>query len=408
MRVLVVGTNRMCHDRLRDLGHEMVLFMPKGRARPQDALGPYQHVVILEHQATTHLWVEMARVLHDCLGFEAVVAYNEHTYHIVHAVSEALRIPTVVDADLLGRVRNKYAMRAILGKHGVPSCRYELASGREAVLAAIRMIGLPCIVKPVDGEASAGVAKIGAAADIDAALQWVGDEQIGDGVLVEEFLTGEEFSVEGISIGASHHIVAITKKFKDGQTFVERGHLVPAPLGAAARESIMRYVERVLDVLDFHDCPSHTEIILTADGPRIIETHNRIGGDRIIDLVQLATGVDMHDLIARQSVGEDVSSLLPREIGSRQSAVTWFADPAGPATNTLVEVKNVERVRDLPYVQRVDLFKEPGSAQTAVRQSSDRSGQVVVVGDTPEEAVDRARQAIRMLEFVYAWTPADS
>jgi biotin carboxylase len=398
----------MCHDRLKDLGHELALFMPRERARPQDALGPYQQVVILDHQAPAQLWVEMARVLHDRLAFEAVVAYNEHTYHIVRAVSEALGIPTVVDADLLGRVRNKYAMRELLDKHGVPSCRYELASGREAVLAAITAIGLPCIVKPVDGEASVGVAKIGAAADIDAALRRVGDEQIGDGVLVEEFLTGEEFSVEGISIGASHHIVAITKKFKDGQTFVERGHLVPAPLDAATRDSIMRYVARVLDVLEFHDCPSHTEIILTADGPRIIETHNRIGGDRIIDLVQLATGVDIHDLVARQSVGEDVSSLLPRPIESRQSAATWFADPVGPATNTLIEVRNVEHVRDLPYVQRVDLLKEPGSPQTAVRQSSDRSAQVVVVGATPEDALDRARHAIGMLEFVYAWTPADS
>src|SRR5215831_4593261 len=257
MRVLVVGTNRMCHDRLRDLGHEMVLFMPRGRARRGDSAGPYRHVVMIEDQAGTELWVDVARVLHHSVRFEAVVAYNEHTYPIVRAISDALHIPTAVDTDLYSRVLDKYAMREILEKHDVPSCRYELARGREAVLAAVRNIGAPCIVKPVDGEASAGVAKIGSPADIGAALERVGDERINRGVLVEEFLIGEEFSVEGISAGGRHHIVAITKKFKDDQTFVERGHLVPAPVDATARESIVSYVERVLDVLNFHDCPSH-------------------------------------------------------------------------------------------------------------------------------------------------------
>lgn len=405
MRVLVVGTNRLCHDRVRENGHEMVLFVPRGKARREDPAGPYRHVVILEDQAGIELWVDVARAFHRWMRFEAVVAYNEHTYQIVRAISDELNIPTVVDADLFGRVLDKSTMREILEKHQIPSCRYELARGREAVLTAVRNIDMPCIVKPVDGEASVGVAKIESPADIDAALQRVGDEHIDRGVLVEEFLIGDEFSVEGISTGALHHIVAITKKFKDDRTFVERGHLVPAPVDVAARESIVSYVKRVLDALNFHDCPSHTEIVLTARGPRIIETHNRIGGDCIMDLVRLATGVDMYNLVARQSLGEDVTTMLPDEIVHHQSAVIWYADPGGPSTNTLVEVRKVERVRELPYVRKVELLKEPGSPQTAVHQSSDRSGLVVVVGDTSEEAVRRAQEAIGMLKFIYTWNP---
>jgi biotin carboxylase len=407
MRVLVVGTNRLCHDRLRENGHEMVLFVPRGKARREDPAGPYRHVVIIEDQASIELWVDVARAFHGWMRFEAMVAYNEHTYPIVRAISDALNIPTVVDASLYSRVLDKSTMREILEKHQIPSCRYELARGRDAVLTAIRNIGMPCIVKPVRGEASVGVAKIESPAGIDAALQWVGGEHIDRGVLVEEFLIGEEFSVEGISTGALHHIVAITKKFKDDRTFVERGHLVPAPVDMPVRESIENYVKRLLDALDFHDCPSHTEIVLTARGPRIIETHNRIGGDRIMDLVQLATGVDMYDLVARQSLGEDVTTILPAEIVHHQSAVIWYADPGGPPTNTLVEVMNVERVRELPYVRRVEVLKEPGSPQTAVHQSSDRSALVVVAGETPEEAVRKAQEAIGMLTFIYAWNAGD-
>lgn len=405
MQVLVVGTNRMCHDRLREHGHEMVLLMPRSRVRPGDTAGPYRHVAVIEDHAGTALWVEIAQAFHRTLRFGAVAAYNEHTYHLVGAISDALGIPAVVDTRLFDRVLDKHRMREILAKHDIPGCRFELARGRAAARAAIEELGFPCIVKPVDGEASAGVAKIGSPADVDEALRRVGDENIGRGVLVEQFLAGEEFSVEALSVGTVHHVVAVTKKFIGGRTLVERGHVVPAPVQDVARESILRYVKQVLDALGFHDCPSHTEIVLTADGPRIIETHNRIGGDSIMDLVHLATGVDMYDLVARQSVGEDVTAALPDHIECRQSAAVWFADPAGPPTNTLAEVQGAERVRELPYVRRVHLLKEPGSSQTEIRQSSDRSGLVIAVGDSPREAVERARGAVRMLRFCYTWTP---
>ncbi|MFD5543270.1 ATP-grasp domain-containing protein [Streptomyces sp. NPDC127079] len=405
MRVLVVGTNRMCHDRLHAQGHELVLLVPRGRASPQDPAGPYRHVVVLDDEADLGLWTGVAQVLHDAAPFDAVAAFNEHTYRIVRAVSDRLGVPTVVDVELFERVLDKSRTREILDKHGVPGCRHRLARGRDSLSAAIRAVGLPCIVKPVDGEASAGVARIDSPADVDAALLRLGEEQVDRGVVVEEFLVGAEFSVEAVSVGTRHHVLAITRKFRDDRTFVERGHLVPAPLDAADREAVTRYVERVLDVLGFHDCPSHTEIVLTDRGPRIIETHNRIGGDAIMDLVELATGVDVHDLVARQSVGEDVSALLPQPVTAHRAAAVWYADPSGPPTNTLVEVQEVERVRRLPSVHRVDLLKQPGSPQTAVLQSGDRSARVLTAADTPAAALHNAQEAVRTLRFVYSWSP---
>jgi biotin carboxylase len=409
MRVLVVGSARACHRRLAAHGHEMALLIPRRQAEPGDLTGPYRYVVVLEDDAGVELWVDFARALHRGAPFDVVVAFNEPTYPVAHAISDALNIPTMVDVKLFGRVVDKSRTRAILLEHDVPTCRYEVVRGRAAIHEAVRRVGFPCIVKPVDGEASAGVAKVGSEADVAFALQRLGDDQIDRGVLVEEFLVGEEFSVEGISAGSQHHIVAVTRKFTDELTFVERGHLVPAPLDHATHESIVDYVRRVLDVVGFHDCPSHTEVVLTDAGPRLVETHNRIAGDSILDLVQLATGIDMYDLVARQSLGENVSALLPDQPAHHQYAAVWFADPSGPSTNTLREVRGVEQVAGLPYVRKVKVLKEPGSPQGPVAQSADRSALVVLVGETAQEALDRARAAIRMLEFVYTWTlPEDS
>jgi biotin carboxylase len=381
MRVLVVGSARACHVRLAAQGHDLALLIPRSLAEPGDLSGRYRSVVVLEDDAEIERWVDVARSLHRGAPFDAVAAFNDHAYPLAHAISDALQVPTTVDIKLFERVLDKSRTRVILAEHDIPSCRYEVARGRAATHDAARRVGYPCIVKPVDGEASMGVAKVGSEAEVAAALRRVGDDQIERGVLVEEFLVGVEFSVETISTGTRHHILAVTQKF-----------------------IVVGYVRRVLDVLGFHDCPSHTEIMLTETGPRLVETHNRMGGDSIMNLVQLATGIDMCDLVARQSIGEDVSALLPEQPAHHQYAAVWFADPSGPPTNTLREVRGVEQVAALPYVRKAKILKEPGSPQVAVAQSADRSALVVVVGETAEEALDRDRTATRMLEFVYTWT----
>ncbi|MGW4050302.1 ATP-grasp domain-containing protein [Streptomyces sp. NPDC004779] len=408
MRVLVIGTNRVCHERLRDQGHELVLFVPRGRALREDAIGPYRHVVILDDDTDTETWAGIAETLHRRAPFDAVAAYNEHTYPVVRAVSERLSLPTTVDVDLFHRVVDKARMREILDEHALPSCGHAFARGRRDVLKAIEAIGLPCIVKPVDTEASVGVSRIDAEGDVETALRRVGTHHIERGVVVEEFLDGTEYSVEALSHDGRHRVVAVTRKFTDPETFVSRGHVVPAPLAPEEQAEVTAYVTRVLDAFGFHDCPSHTEVMLTARGPRIIEMHNRIGGDAIMDLVRLSTGVDMYDLIARQSIGEDVGALLPARIVHERSAAAWYAAPSGPPTHTLLEVRGVDEARALPGVHAVTLLRKPGSPQPTVRQNFDRSGRVLATGATPREALDRARGATALLRFVYGWTAADA
>jgi biotin carboxylase len=408
VRVLIVGTNRACHLKLFSQGHEAVLLMPRSKATPADLAAPYQHVAFIDDGAAVTQWVELAVAFHRAATFDAVVAYNESTYHVANAVSALLGVPCIIDVELFQRVLDKSLTRRILDEHGIPSCKYVCAAGREAVISAIRHIGMPCIVKPVDGEASRGISKVGDAGGIEIALERLGSEQIERGVMVEEFLVGDEYSVEAISTGSDHHVVAVTKKFKDEQTFVERGHVVPAPIAPEVREAVEKYVMQVLSALEFHDCPSHTELMLTADGPRLIETHNRIGGDRIMDLVHHATGIDMYDLVARQSVGEDVSYALPQSVGKVQYAAIWYADPSLPASHRLVEVRGFDRVRALPYMKTLELLKQPGSRGAIVSHSFDRSCLAIAVGDTDQQAVDRAKGAIHALEFLYAWAPADA
>jgi biotin carboxylase len=406
MRVLIAGTNRACHQRLLAAGHELVLFIPRDKLAPADTTERYQHVVVLDHSASLGLCVELAAALHREQPFGAVAAFNEGTYEMVHAISAALQVPCVIDPALFERVRDKSTTRAVLATAGIPNCRYAQARGRADIERAIELVGLPCIVKPVDAEGSLSVLRIDAEDAVDAALDQLSPDRLAGRMLVEELLIGEELSVEGLSVGTRHHVVAITKKFVNERNFVESGHLVPAPVSAADQNAIVSYVISVLDALGFHDCPSHTEIMLTAEGPRLIETHNRIGGDRIMDLVEHAHGVDMYDLVARQAIGEPVDRLLPESAEATQSAAVWFADPVVGPELTLTAVLGLERAREMTGVTCVDLVKPLGSRQGAERASSERTALAVAVGPTPQQAVASAWTAAGALSFEYLWDPS--
>jgi biotin carboxylase len=408
MRLLVIGISRKCHHRLKARGHEIVLIMPRSKMSPVDLSGPYEHIVVINDAATDDEWINIARAFHDTRGFDAIVPLYDQVQRAAHIIATALNVYCTADIDLLHVTMNKHAMREKLKLHGIASCRYQFATSRQAVIDAITYVGLPCIVKPVAGEASLGVSKITSRDEIEAAIEWVGESNISSGVIVEEFLIGDEYSVEAISSRGKHHILAITKKFKNHQTFVELGHVIPAPLTCEDRTQIETYICGVLTSLGFNDSPSHTEIILTADGARIVETHTRIAGDRIPDLVRYASGIDLHDLVAVQGLGVDISSMLPETISHSQSAAIWFASPEMPSNASLESVRRFEEIKNLPFIKEVALERQIGSSGTSVRNSFDRSAFAIAVGSNAQEAITRAQEAIHGMDFMYKWNPQAS
>lgn len=402
MRILIIGHVRLAHEKLQRHGHQTILFMPQDRITPKDTTSGHEAVIVLAKDAPDIVSVDIAAALHKTTPIDAIACYSDLYQGLAYQMAQRLGAFTLVDDGLLERTANKFRMRQALDACDIPHCRYQLARGEDEVRRAVQTLGFPCILKPVGGQGSTGVAKVEAEADLDQALAWVGKKDIAAGVIVEEFLVGDEFSVEAISVAGHHHVFAVTKKYKDPKTFVELGHLVPAPIDSGTHEVIVSYVRQVLGALGFRDCPSHTELILTAKGPRIVETHTRLGGDKIVDLVLHATGIDLYDLIAKQSARMPVADDIPATIHYTCSAAIWFADP-GHDDLYLESITGVEEARAMENVKLVEALLQPGSRSTPVRSSDDRAAMAIAVGASAQEALATSRNAIRSLKFLYRW-----
>lgn len=393
--MLLIGGARGVHPKAKRLGLRLSLMMRMPRLLAQQRLDTYDRIVGMPADASVEQWVSMARAIHAADPVDAIGGFNEVSQAQAAEIALALGLPSYTP-QIIRCTQQKDLMRQVLREAGLDSTPARQVAGAEEIAAFGAAHGYPVVLKPVDARGSLGVSIIRSAEDIPAALSWFGTWSAKHPMLVEQFLAGQEYSVEAFSEQGRHQVIAITQKFKDPATSVEIGHCLPAPIDADTRAAVEQFVAGVLSALGIADGPSHTEVIVTADGPRIVETHVRLGGDSIPDLIELLSGVDLEELWIRQTLGERVLERVPRRLDG--FAAIWFVSPR--AVGTLERVEGREAALALEGVKKVAFQQEPGDTVQGAYDSFSRGGYAIAVGESADAAVARARAAAEQLRFI--------
>ena len=402
--VLVVGSGRDLPGRVRDAlpGTQTSVICRLEFVAKLRCLTEHSRVIAVRHDAPDEEWIALAAAAHAQHPFTRIATFGERDQDRCAAIGEALGLSTH-SRRTVRSVHDKNAMRAALRESGVDATASAVVADVEALRAFAFEHGFPCVVKPVCGAGSAGVAVVREESALAAAFARAGGDFDGlttSGVLVERFHEGPQFSVEAFSECGEHQVVAVTRKFSDPANFVELGHVAPAALSTAQEESIHTYVTRVLDAVGVEFGATHTEVVLTPAGPRVIETHVRMGGDEIPSLAFDATGVDLAECVVRQTVGEKVlpgiRAVLAEERPARCSAI-WFA--AVPVAGVVTDVSGFDDARTVEGVTDVQPLVRPGDAVTGLESSDSRVAYARAVGNTADRALDSAREAVARLGF---------
>jgi biotin carboxylase len=405
MHLLIVSGGRDLPDRARAARPGLrttVICRPDvvPRLRSREKI---ERLIVLREDAPVDEWVAAARFVHASDPIDRLTNFTEKDTEKTAAIALALGLewhaPETVRA-----VADKRVMRRTLAEAGVGEVLAETVHDAEGVLKVAEKIGYPLICKPVRGVASKGVSRIDGPGDIARALAW-GVEGAADldaaDLLVEPFLTGEEYSVESVSEDGAHLVLGITRKISEPDHFVEVGHVVPAPLAAAEHERIAATVRDMLGALGVRRGVTHTEVMLAADAVHVIETHLRPAGDEIPELWARISGVDLIEVVARQAVGlavlAEVRAALAADREGPRAAAIWYACP--DAVGEVVEIAGEDEARALEGVVEVEILREPGKRLKGVTGSFARAAHVCAVGGTQEEALRRAQDGVRRLSF---------
>ena len=359
----------------------------------------YDRVISLPKKAPKSEWITLAKAIHEIEKIDMIGNYGFYFQEIAVSISEELGIPTTNPRLPVECAEDKFKMRETLRAKGLDTVQSARIQTESELTKFAENNHFPIIIKPVDGAASRGIYKITNQEELVLSFKRFRDEYPDAEILVEQFIQGPEFSVETFSENGEHRIISITEKFKEPVSFVELGHLVPARIPpTSSEEEIHKVILDFLNGIELQNGPSHTEFILSPQGPKIIETQLRLGGDMIPRLLQLSTGIDFWDMTARQALGQKVFDLFNAKPERKQHASILYFLPTKPST--LSGFSDISDLYSTPGIDRIDLLKSPGYQFDGILESSKRPVSVIGTGNTAEEAIETVYTTLSKIDIL--------
>lgn len=288
-------------------------------------------------------------------------------------VNQKLGKRTQISPENANKATDKSLMRECLRENNVPIPHFEIVNNYNDFSNYCLSKKFPLIIKPALNSGSRGVFLLKSEKDIDNAFSHAMNNSPTGVILIEEYISGREVSVEIFSQNGKARVLAITDKETTGcPFFVETGHKIPTNLDKDISCKIKEVAIKANQAINQTNGPAHVEIRLNElNEPKVIEIGARMGGDHITtDLVPLATGHDMIKYTILNALEEKFD--YSEEINAA-AAISFFSSQLSP--NQINELR--QNIYDLSY-QKKDQIKE-------WKSSNDRSGHILLTANTRTE-----------------------
>jgi biotin carboxylase len=300
--------------------------------------------------------------------------------------------------------RDKFRMRQLLARAGVQVPAFErFAAGQapsEVVPVVARSIGFPCVVKPTCLSGSRGVIRADDAAGLAAAFRRTSAVVAASGgadVLVEAYLPGAEYAVEGLLSDGRLKVLALFDKPDplEGPYFEETLYVTPSRADPAVQADITACVAEAAQALGLREGAVHGEVRVNAQGAWLIEVAGRSIGGLCAQTLRFAHGAGMtlEELILRQALG------WPTDDAERERQAGGVMMIPIPAAGTLIGVHGVAQSQALPGIEAVEITARLNYPLVPLPEGESYLGFIFARGTTAAEVEATLRAAHARLRF---------
>ena len=303
-------------------------------------------------------------------------------------LAEQLDLPGI-GYDVAHGFTNKALMRERAQAGGVAVPSFKWVKTKEEALAFAEKEGFPLVIKPVDGNSSKGVIRVDRMEEIEMKFDESLSFSLNDfGVIIEGFIEGQEYIVDGFSIDGEciNTDVAYKKHFKLKDRFVSKAVVIKDALhcNTEIERKLMEAHKKTVEALGLPYGPTHGEYIYCpVDGKvYLVEVAARGGGIRLSsEMIPLATGIDISSLIAEYSLGNPVKK---ETLAIQEGAAAWFAFSL--KSGLITNVSGIEESLAIKGVYSIDAEGlEVGKKTRILENDAGKYGPVIVYGTSREE-----------------------
>ena len=355
--------------------------------------------------------IDYARYLRQNGGLDAVFTAATDFSAAVAAVAAAcgLRGHTL-EAAL--NTTDKVRMRECFRKAGVPSPAFiELTAADLAATADMleRQLGelagrFPLVVKPVDNMGARGCSLVQELSGLREAVETASRYSRSGRVIVEEYIEGSEFSIEGLVFGGQLYITALADRhIFFPPYFIEMGHTIPSECPQEIADEVISVFERGVHALGLTDGAVKGDILVRGGKAFVGEIAARLSGGYMsgwtvpyscgLDITEAALTLALGGSPRLHTCGKD-SFVIPLKQNCQfvSAERAWISIPGQVAT-----VSGLEAARAAPFVK--DVFPRAGAGNTVVfpQNNVEKCGNVLSAAPSRREAVLASEAACRKI-----------
>ncbi|WP_214749402.1 ATP-grasp domain-containing protein [Exiguobacterium sp. s189] len=333
-----------------------------------------EYIKIIEVDTNNYKTVEeTVQKLVDSDQVEGIMTTSEFYIPIVSRLCERFKFPSNT-LEFVNICRNKIRTRKILTELRLPQPRYTVISKDEDLKEALHPFDFPVIVKPYNESGSNGVklcSNLVEAINHCSSLLNITHNSRGfeleRKVLVEEFIGGEEYSVETF-FDKSIEVIGVTKKFVIGEPyFVEKSHIYPAAIKEDVKNEIIGTVKHCLNHIGYTFGPAHVEVKIRNNKCYIIEINPRLAGGMIPELIKQSEGVDTLRNYLYATIGKEKRLEKKHESFSQITFITADSD------GVLKDIHFSKEVESMDYFG----YKNKNSNVRIPENAGDRVGFII-------------------------------
>lgn len=293
-------------------------------------------------------------------------------------VQTQMGLPTFGPYESVCILQNKDRFRAFLSENGFNVPKAKGYADKKEALDDRSKFDYPIIVKPTDSAGSKGVTRVNSPEQLEAAVEYAFDKSLSGHIIIEDFIEKQGCSsdTDSFSVDGKLKFVSFNSQHFDSKAanpYTPAAYSWPSTFSKEQESYLTSEIQRLITLLDLKTNIYNIETRVGVDGkPYIMEMTPRGGGNRLCEMLEYATGVDMITAMTRYIVGDSIPEVEQRPYEGHWAEVILHAGKAGL-------FDHVEISKDLPVeVVEEDLWVGKGMQVHAFEGANDAIGTLVL------------------------------
>lgn len=299
-------------------------------------------------------------------------------------VQNKMNLPSFGPFESIEILQNKDKFREFLLKNGFNVPKAKGFSSIEEALGDLSWYEYPVIVKPTDSAGSKGVTRVDKEENLQKAIEYAFKHSIKGNIIIEEFIEKKGCSSDSDSFSIDGELRVITfsaQRFDDKalNPYTPAAYSWPSTFTDYEEVYLTSEIQRLLSLLQMKTSIYNIETRIGTNGkPYIMEVSPRGGGNRLAEVIRLATGLDMITACVCAAVGDDIEELKTKPYDGLWAEIILHSDKKGKFAELIISEEMYQ------FIYETDLWVEPGEEIEAFNGANNAIGTIVMRFDSVE------------------------